>query len=154
MDIKQIKKLIDIVKQNNVSELEVKNDQEAVHIVLNPNTNIATSVITSAPAAPVAVIAPALDSAAATVEATLEETYKPEDVVTSPMVGTVYMSANPGKDPFVKLGDTVKTGDTLCLIEAMKMFNRIEAHKSGKITHILIEDSQSVEYGQPLFVIE
>jgi acetyl-CoA carboxylase biotin carboxyl carrier protein len=152
MDTRKIKKLIELVKETGIGELEVKSGDDSVRINCQVNT-MPTFTAMPAPAAH----APALPAAPAA-EAPKAAAKKPEHVpghhVKSPMVGTVYLSATPGKPPFVSVGQKVKIGDTLCIIEAMKMFNKIEADKAGTISARLIENEQPVEYDQPLFIIE
>ncbi len=149
MDIRKIKKIIDLVNENNIVELEIHEEKESIRVTLNKNNaNFATIMHASTP------ITQQSDQ-----KNLPEQSLKPElpdtkHTVKSPMVGSVYLSATPGSANFVDIGQQVKAGDTLCLIEAMKMFNRIEADKSGTITARLIENAQPVEYGQPLFVIE
>jgi len=148
MDIRKIKKLIDLVNENNIAELEIHEEKESIRVTLNkPVANFEQIMHASAPIT---------QQSSAKI---LPESNKPEDViakhtVNSPMVGSVYLSATPGSKHFVDIGQQVKAGDTLCLIEAMKMFNRIESDKSGTITARLVENAQAVEFGQPLFVIE
>lgn len=148
MDIRKIKKLIDLVNENNISELEIHEEKESIRVTLNKSiANFEQIVQASVP------IMRQNDIKA------LPEKNKSEDITTkhtvnSPMVGSVYLSATPGAKHFVDVGQQVKAGDTLCLIEAMKMFNRIESDKSGTITARLVENAQAVEFGQPLFVIE
>lgn len=145
MDIKKIKQIIDLVIENNIAELELSEDKESLRIQLNK----------TAPAIPMVAPATVLTQApAAITEQSSVDNSAPKHTVNSPMVGSVYLSATPGSEHFVAVGQHVKSGDTLCLIEAMKMFNRIETDKAGVITAILIENAQAVEYNQPLFVIE
>jgi acetyl-CoA carboxylase biotin carboxyl carrier protein len=147
MDIRKVKKLIDLVNENNIAEIEIHEEKESIRVTMNKQSaNLAAIMPQSAPIMQ------------QTEQKILSET-KPEPIiakhtVNSPMVGTVYLSSTPGAKHFVDLGQHVKPGDTLCLIEAMKMFNRIEADKAGIITARLIENSQPVEYDQPLFIIE
>ncbi len=148
MDIRKIKKLIEIIEESDIAELEISEGEESVRI-----SRYSSSF---PPAAPTVAQAP-IAVAAATPQPSSPESK--EAVVTghilkSPMVGTFYRSASPGAKPFTEIGQTVKIGDTLCIIEAMKILNQIEADKSGTVTQILAEDAQPVEYGQPLFVIE
>ena len=150
MDLRKLKTLIDLVSESNVSELEITEAEGKVRIVKSGPTPMAM-VAAPVAAAPVAVAAPATaaPAAAAPVEA--------EPVghqVKSPMVGTFYRASSPGAKSFVEVGSQVKEGDTICIIEAMKILNEIEADKSGTITQILAENGQAVEYGAPLFVIE
>jgi len=153
MDLRKLKTLIDLVSESNISELEITEAEGKVRIVKGGEAAPVQYVQTLAtPAAPVAaapaMAAPAAASAAApAVEAT-------GHTVKSPMVGTFYRSASPGAPAFVEVGAQVKEGDTLCIIEAMKILNEIEADKSGTVTKILGENGQAVEYGQPLFIIE
>lgn len=146
MDIKKIKQIIDLITENNIAELELHEDKESIRVCLNKAVPTVSMV---APAPITTTQNPTIST----------ETNKPNDsipkhTVNSPMVGSVYLSASPGAKYFVEIGQHVKSGDTLCLIEAMKMFNRIETDKAGIITAILIENAQAVEYNQPLFVIE
>ena len=148
MDIRKIKKLIDLVKENNIGELEIKEDSESIHIVANPAVNLAT---TAAPSG--LIVQPITNDHSREVSAETKET-KPEYNVESPMVGTVYLASAPGAKNFIEVDQKIKIGDTLCLIEAMKTFNKIEADRAGVVTSILVENGQPVEYGQPLFIIE
>ena len=140
MDLRKLKTLIDLVSDSNVSELEITEAEGKVRIVKS------AGVVMAAPA-PAAVPAPAAEAAAAPAEPA-------GHAVKSPMVGTFYRSSSPGAAPFVQIGSVVKEGDTLCIVEAMKILNEIESDKSGTVTQILCENGQAVEYGQPLFVIE
>lgn len=142
MDIRKLKKLIDLVKESGVFELEIKEKDEAVRITTE-KTQLAPATV------PQTIIASAPISGKE-----LEKPKTRHHTVKSPMVGTVYLSASPGAKPFIEVGQIVKDGDTLCLIEAMKMFNRIEADKAGTIVSKLVENEQAVEYGQALFEIE
>jgi acetyl-CoA carboxylase biotin carboxyl carrier protein len=146
MDIEKIKQIIDLVTENNIAELELSEDKESIRICLNKNTSVVSMM---APAQTVLTQTPA-----ASTEPNNANNSMPKHTINSPMVGSVYLSATPGSGHFVEVGQHVKSGDTLCLIEAMKMFNRIETDKAGVITAILIENAQAVEYNQPLFVIE
>jgi len=150
MDIRKIKKLIELLEDSGIAEIEIHEGEESVRISRYPTGQAAPmqmmpmmqNMPTPAPAAAVA--------AAPAAEAAIPAGHN----VTSPMVGTFYRSASPGAKPFVDVGQQVSAGDTLCIIEAMKMLNQIEADKSGKISAILVENGQPVEFGQPLFVIE
>lgn len=155
MDLRKLKTLIDLVAESDIAELEVTEGESKVRIVKSssapqnqvvmmqpqavmPQTQSASAVPQAVSAAPVAAPAPA----------------EPEGhIVKSPMVGTFYRSSAPGNPPFVEVGSTVKEGDTLCIIEAMKLLNEIDADASGVIKQILVENGQPVEFGQPLFVI-
>ncbi|MES2102278.1 MAG: acetyl-CoA carboxylase biotin carboxyl carrier protein [Pseudomonadota bacterium] len=150
MDLRKLKTLIDLVSESNISELEITEADGKVRIVKADPAGAAPVHYAPAPAmaAPVAQAAPA---AAAEPAAPPAETGHP---VKSPMVGTFYRSANPGSKPFAEVGDSIKEGDPICIIEAMKIMNEIEADKSGTVTRILCENGQAVEFGQPLFIIE
>jgi acetyl-CoA carboxylase biotin carboxyl carrier protein len=154
MDLRKLKTLIDLVSESGISELEVTEGEGKVRIVKNappvyvqPSAQFAPQY---AQAAPVGGEAPA---AAAGAPATPAAAAPQGHVVTSPMVGTFYRAPSPGADPFVQVGDTVKEGQTICIIEAMKLLNEIESDQSGVIKEILVENGQAVEYGQPLFVV-
>ncbi len=154
MDLRKLKTLIDLVSESGISELEVTEGEGKVRIVKNaPPVYVQHSASFApqmAPSAPVAGMG-ALDQAPAAAPAAAAAAQG--HVVTSPMVGTFYRSPSPGADPFVQVGDTVKEGQTLCIIEAMKLLNEIESDKAGVVKEVLIENGQAVEYGQPLFVI-
>jgi acetyl-CoA carboxylase biotin carboxyl carrier protein len=150
MDLRKLKTLIDLVSESNVSELEITEAEGKVRIVKSSGAPV---VMQQAPVAMVAAPAPAPAGGAPAVEASTPAA-PAGHAVKSPMVGTFYRSASPGAKPFVELGSVVKEGETICIIEAMKILNEIEADKSGTITKILSENGQAVEYGQPLFIIE
>ncbi len=152
MDLRKLKTLIDLVSESNVSELEITEAEGKVRIVKSGQPTAAQVVYAPVAAAPVAAVATAAAPAAAAPVA--EPAESAGFVVKSPMVGTFYRSASPGAKPFVELGQAIKEGDTLCIIEAMKILNEIEAEKSGTVTKIMGENGQAVEFGQPLFVIE
>ena len=149
MDLRKLKTLIDLVSESNISELEIAEADGKVRIV--------KASAQAAPAAP-----PAPHSTAFTLAPPLERTSAEApvaaaptgNVVKSPMVGTFYRSASPGSEPFIEIGSAVKVGDPICIIEAMKIMNEIEADAAGTIREILCENGQAVEFGQPLFVIE
>lgn len=151
MDLRKLKTLIDLVAESGVSELEVTEGEDKVRIVKNPAPIAAPAqqVYAAAPVAPAAP-APAAAAAPAAEAAPAEPT---GHAVKSPMVGTFYRSPTPGAESFVKIGDTVKEGQTLCIIEAMKLLNEIESDKSGVVKEILCENGQGVEFGQALFII-
>ncbi|PRH39797.1 acetyl-CoA carboxylase biotin carboxyl carrier protein [Burkholderia vietnamiensis] len=156
MDLRKLKTLIDLVSESGISELEVTEGEGKVRIVKNappvyvqPTGGFAPQV--SAPAPSVAL--PAEGAAAAPAAGAAAPAVPQGHVVTSPTVGTFYRAPSPGADPFAQVGDTVKEGQTLCIIEAMKLLNEIESDKAGVIKEILVENGQAVEYGQPLFVI-
>ena len=149
MDLRKLKKLIDLVEESGIAELEVTEGEEKVRIT-RVNNNVPTYIQHSAPMqyAPAAPAAPA--AAAAEIAVSAEPA---GHAVKSPMVGTFYTSPSPGAAPFVTVGQSVNVGDTLCIIEAMKLLNEIEADKSGVIKAVLVEAGQPVEYGEPLFII-
>lgn len=156
MDLRKLKTLIDLVSDSNVSELEITEAEGKVRIVKGGGAVVHSYA--PAPAyphqgAPAAAPAPA-PAVAASAPAPVAAEAETAHAVKSPMVGTFYRSASPGAKPFVEVGSTVKEGDTICIIEAMKILNEIEADKSGTITRILCDNGQAVEYGQPLFHIE
>ncbi len=151
MDIRKIRKLIELIDETGVAEIEIREGEESVRICRNhqyapqqPMQVHYAQAPAPAAAAPVAASAPAATPS-------VEDSFH---IVKSPMVGTVYFSSSPEAEKFVTLGQSVQVGDTLCLIEAMKMFNEIEADHSGIIRKVLVENGQPVEYGQPLFAIE
>jgi acetyl-CoA carboxylase biotin carboxyl carrier protein len=145
MDLRKLKTLIDLVSESNISELEIAEADGKVRIVKAP----AVQMTAMAPAQMLTVPAPA-----PVVAATPVEPVETGHVVKSPMVGTFYRSASPGSDAFVQLGAVVKLGEPICIIEAMKIMNEIEADAAGTIREILCENGQAVEFGQPLFIIE
>jgi acetyl-CoA carboxylase biotin carboxyl carrier protein len=156
MDMRKIKKLIELIQSTGVAEIEIRQGEESVRITREVSRM-----------APTMMMAPATMQAAPAAASTMEA--KPEAVgskpteaalalekhtIRAPMVGTVYLSATPGSKPFIEIGQTVKVGDVICLIEAMKMFNQIEADKAGVVTARLVDNGTPVEFNQPLFVIE
>lgn len=152
MDLRKLKTLIDLVSDSNVSELEITEAEGKVRIVKGP-VGVPMAQYAAPPvahAASPAPAAPALPAAPPELPAAPAST---EHVVKSPMVGTFYRSASPGAKAFVEVGDSIKTGETVCIVEAMKILNEIEADKSGTVLKVLCENGQAVEYGQPLFVI-
>ncbi len=148
MDLRKLKTLIDLVSDSNVSELEITEAEGKVRIVKSSGAPMVVQQPTVLAAAPTVAAAPA---AVAVDTGPAPET---SHAVKSPMVGTFYRSASPGAKPFLETGDVVKVGDTICIIEAMKILNEIEADKSGIVRKILCENGQAVEYGQPLFLID
>lgn len=154
MDLRKLKTLIDLVSESNVSELEITEAEGKVRIVKAAPAGVVAPVTyamapAAAPAAPLAA-APAVEAASAPAVAAAPAGH----AVKSPMVGTFYRASSPGAKPFVEVGDSIKEGETICIVEAMKILNEIEADKSGTVTQILVDNGQAVEYGQPLFVIE
>ena len=151
MDIRKVKKLIELLEESGIDELEIKEGEESVRISRHSKTPAAQQFYAPAPmaapaAAPVAAAAPAVEAAAAA--PALKGT-----VIRSPMVGTFYRKPSPSSPNFAEVGQSVKKGDTLCIVEAMKMMNHIEADVGGVIDAILVEDGQPVEFDQPLFTI-
>ncbi len=140
------------MSESNVSELEITEAEGKVRIVKSAPTSAAAPVTYSMAPAPVApAVVPAVEVAPAAPAAPAEPV---GHTVKSPMVGTFYRASSPGAKPFVEIGDTIKEGETICIVEAMKILNEIEADKSGTVTKILVDNGQAVEYGQPLYVIE
>jgi acetyl-CoA carboxylase biotin carboxyl carrier protein len=148
MDLRKLKTLIELVETSGIAELEIQEGEERVRITRSPSPgqqtvmlhapSLAAAPVAGAPAAPAAVAPPV----------------EPEGhIVRSPMVGTFYRAASPGAAPFLDVGDSVKEGDTMCIIEAMKLMNEIEADASGVVKAILVENGQPVEFGQPLFIV-
>lgn len=148
MDLRKIKTLIDLVQQSGIAELEITEGEERVRISRSGAPAAAPAV---APLAMPAVAAAPIAAPAA--EPAAEPAVPEGEILKSPMVGTFYRAASPGAKPFVDVGQTVKAGETVCIIEAMKLLNEIEADRDGVIKTILVENGQPVEYGQPLFVI-
>lgn len=146
MDLRKLKKLIDLVEESGIAEIEVTEGEEKVRI---------TRTIAAAPvyAAPVPAAAPAAAPVAASAPAAAPAARDLSDAQKSPMVGTFYRAPGPNAAPFVEVGQQVKAGDTLCIIEAMKLMNEIEAEKSGTVKEILVENGTPVEFGEPLFII-
>ena len=153
MDLRKLKTLIDLVSESNVSELEITEAEGKVRIVKSAPMGVAAPVTYQM--APVAAQSAAMVPATQPTEAAVPAPVVDEGhTVKSPMVGTYYGSSSPGAKAFVSVGDTIKVGETICIIEAMKILNEIEADKSGTVTRILVDNGQAVEYGQPLFIIE
>ncbi len=154
MDLRKLKTLIDLVSESNVSELEITEAEGKVRIVKAAPVVAAAPVVTVAAPAVAAQAAPVALEPAGAAPAAAAPAAPSGHIVKSPMVGTFYRAASPGAQPFVEVGSQVKEGDAVCIVEAMKILNEIEADKSGTITQILVDNGQAVEYGQPLFVIE
>jgi acetyl-CoA carboxylase biotin carboxyl carrier protein len=148
MDIRKVKKLIEMLEESSLAEIEIREGEESIRI--SRTSSGVHAVVNAPPASPAA--APVPESANAGPETAPAP--PPGHVVTSPMVGTFYRSPNPGAKPFVEVGSQVNIGDSLCIIEAMKMMNAIESDKAGVIKAILKENGQPVEFGEPLFIIE
>lgn len=155
MDLRKVKKLIDLLQSTGIAEIEIKEGEESVRIT-REFANKGQQVIMAPSAAPAAAApahAPAAAPAAESKPAA-KESHADKHTIKAPMVGTVYLSATPGAKAFVEIGQTVKAGEVICLIEAMKMFNQIEADKAGTVTARLVDNGSPVEFNQPLFVIE
>ena len=150
MDLRKLKKLIDLVQESGISELEVTEGEEKVRIAKHSTGPAPVSYV---PQAPVMHAAPAAAAPAAVAPAASEPALPDGHVVKSPMVGTFYRASAPGAKPIVEVGQSVAVGDVLCIIEAMKLMNEIEADAAGVIKAILVENGEPLEYGEPLFVI-
>ena len=159
MDIRKVKKLIELLEESGIAEIEISEGEESVRISRYPGgAGNAAPVVHYAPPpmAPVAAapaVAPVVSAAAAAPAAPVAAA-KADHTVTAPMVGTFYVAATPGAKAFVDIGSEVNVGDTLCIIEAMKMMNQIESDKTGRVTAVLVKNGDPVEFGQPLFIIE
>jgi acetyl-CoA carboxylase biotin carboxyl carrier protein len=157
MDLRKIKKLIDLLEESNLAELEIREGEETVRLSRVPKGAVAAMPaspvhqvrVEPPPTGPAAAASPASEAPRASAEPALPEGH----IVTAPMVGTFYASANPEAPPFAKIGQKVKAGDTLGIIEAMKMFNQIEADVGGTVLAVLVENGQPVEFDEPMFVI-
>jgi acetyl-CoA carboxylase biotin carboxyl carrier protein len=159
MDLRKLKTLVDLVSESNISELEITENEGKVRIVkATPSAAVAPVVMAAQLAAAAPLLQPgATASDAAPAPVTLLPTEAPVDeghIVKSPMVGTFYRAATPGGKPLVEVGQDVKAGDALCIIEAMKIMNEIEADEGGTVAKVLVENGQAVEFGQPLFVVD
>ena len=154
MDIRKVKKLIELLEESGISELEIKEGEESVRISRYSTAPAQAPVNYAAPPAAPAPAPAASAPAPASEEESGEEALPSGHIVKSPMVGTFYSASSPGAKPFVNIGDSVTEGDTVCIVEAMKILNQIEADASGIVKAILVENAQPVEYGQPLLIIE
>jgi acetyl-CoA carboxylase biotin carboxyl carrier protein len=152
MDLRKLKTLIDLVAESGIAEIEVTEGEDKVRIVKYAPPPAAAPAGMPMVAAPVVAAAASAQAATAAAAAPTAELPK-GNLVKSPMVGTFYRSPSPGANAFIEIGQAVKPGDTLCIIEAMKLLNEIEAEVAGEVKEILVENGQAVEYGQPLFVI-
>ncbi|TLY76616.1 MAG: acetyl-CoA carboxylase biotin carboxyl carrier protein [Gammaproteobacteria bacterium] len=153
MDIRKIKKLIELLEESGIAEIEIKEGEEALRISRMPAgtaTGHAAAQIAHLATLPAAAASAALPAA----ESAAPKPKPNEHVITAPMVGTFYASPSPGAKAFVEIGDEIKVGQVLCIIEAMKMMNQIEADKAGRITSVMAQNGDPVEFGQPLFVVE
>jgi acetyl-CoA carboxylase biotin carboxyl carrier protein len=156
MDIRKIKKLIELLEESGIAEIEIKEGEEALRISRMPTSGLAAAQFApmpmALPAAPMA--APMPTAAPAAVAPAAAKAKANEHVITAPMVGTFYGAPSPGAKAFVEIGDEIKVGQVLCIIEAMKMMNQIESDKAGRVTSIMARNGDPVEFGQPLFVVE
>ncbi|WP_295515389.1 acetyl-CoA carboxylase biotin carboxyl carrier protein [uncultured Pseudomonas sp.] len=153
MDIRKVKKLIELLEESGIDELEIREGEESVRISRNTGRGQSMQTVYAAAPAPVAAPAPAAAPAAAAPAAEAAAPQLTGNVARSPMVGTFYRASSPTTPPFVEVGQQVKKGDILCIVEAMKMMNHIEAEASGTIGQVLVENGQPVEFDQPLFTI-
>jgi acetyl-CoA carboxylase biotin carboxyl carrier protein len=159
MDIRKVKKLIELLEESGIAEIEISEGEESVRISRYPTgAAAAAQSLVHYAAAPAPAMAPAAAPVAAAPSAAPAAAPaaagKPDHTVTAPMVGTFYAAATPGAKPFVDIGSEVNVGDTLCIIEAMKMMNQIESDKAGRVSAVLVKNGEPVEFGQPLFIIE
>jgi acetyl-CoA carboxylase biotin carboxyl carrier protein len=152
MDIRKVKKLIELLEESGIAEIEIKEGEESVRISRMPTGTVVPQYFAAPQAAPAPAAAPA--AIAAPAAPTLARRKDDENIVPAPMVGTYYSAASPTAKPFVQLGDEVKEGQVLCIIEAMKMMNQIESDRAGRVTAIMCKNGDPVEFGQPLFVVE
>ncbi|MDX1374379.1 MAG: acetyl-CoA carboxylase biotin carboxyl carrier protein [Burkholderiales bacterium] len=150
MDLRKLKKLIDLVQESGIAELEITEGEEKVRIAKGGQVSVAAA---GAPWAPAAAAIPAAAPAALAGAPGAEVPNETRHLIKAPMVGTFYRSSAPDAKPFVELGQEIKEGETVCIIEAMKLMNEIEADVAGSVVEILVENGQPVEYGQPLFVV-
>jgi acetyl-CoA carboxylase biotin carboxyl carrier protein len=155
MDIRKIKKLIELLEESGIAEIEIKEGEEAVRISrMPPGAIVQPPQMAHLAPAPATAAAPALVTDVAAAEGAAQKPTPNEHVITAPMVGTFYASPSPGAKPFVEIGDEIKVGQVLCIIEAMKMMNQIEADRAGRVASVMARNGDPVEFGQPLFVVE
>jgi acetyl-CoA carboxylase biotin carboxyl carrier protein len=155
MDIRKIKKLIELLEESGIAEIEIKEGEEAVRISRMPiGASAQLPQVTHLTPLPASSAPPAAASEAAATESAAPKPKPNEHVITAPMVGTFYASPSPGAKPFVEIGDEIKVGQVLCIIEAMKMMNQIEADRAGRLASVMARNGDPVEFGQPLFVVE
>ena len=158
MDIRKIKKLIELLEESGIAEIEIKEGEEAVRISRMPPgaSAVQPPQLTHLGAVPASstAMAPAVGAEVAVLESAAPKPKPNEHVITAPMVGTFYASPSPGAKPFVEIGDEIKVGQVLCIIEAMKMMNQIEADRAGRVASVMARNGDPVEFGQPLFVVE
>jgi acetyl-CoA carboxylase biotin carboxyl carrier protein len=153
MDIRKIKKLIELLQESGIAEIEIKEGEEAVRISRMPVGPAAQPPQVTMMPAPTTAAAPTVVEVAPA-ESAVQAAKASEHVITAPMVGTFYASPSPGAKPFVEIGDEITVGQVLCIIEAMKMMNQIEADRAGRIASVMARNGDPVEFGQPLFIVE
>ena len=156
MDIRKIKKLIELLEESGIAEIEIKEGEEALRISRMPTGTAAAHHALPPIAMPMAapLAAPVQAAALRPADVAAAKAKANEHVITAPMVGTFYGAPSPGAKPFIEIGDEIKVGQVLCIIEAMKMMNQIESDKAGRVTSIMARNGDPVEFGQPLFVVE
>jgi acetyl-CoA carboxylase biotin carboxyl carrier protein len=156
MDIRKIKKLIELLEESGIAEIEIKEGEEALRISRMPTGSAVTHQMPHVASLPLAapLQVPPKAAAPTAAETAAAKAKANEHVITAPMVGTFYGAPSPGAKPFIEIGDEIKVGQVLCIIEAMKMMNQIEADKAGRVTSIMARNGDPVEFGQPLFVVE
>ncbi len=156
MDIRKVKKLIELLEESGIAEIEIKEGEEAVRISRMPTGAVMPQFISAPPMMQAAPAAAPREAAPAATGASVSHGRRKdeENIVPAPMVGTFYAAASPTAKPFVSVGDEVKEGQVLCIIEAMKMMNQIESDRAGRVTAIMVKNGEAVEFGQPLFVVE
>ncbi len=154
MDIRKVKKLIELLEESGISELEISEGEESVRISRHPRMAMQAPMAMPPPMSMPVMAAPTPGVSATAAGAGASKPSNDNYTVTSPMVGTYYSAASPGAKAFVEIGTEIKVGQTLCIIEAMKMMNQIESDKAGRVTAILAKNGEPVEFGQPLFIIE
>jgi len=154
MDIRKVKKLIELLEESGISEIEIKEGEEAVRISRAPTGTMVPQFISAPIAAPAPPPAAAAPAASPNPPGAPMRRKDDRNILPSPMVGTFYAAASPTAPPFVQVGDEVKEGQVLCIIEAMKMMNQIESDRTGRITAVMVKNGDPVEFGQPLFAIE
>jgi len=154
MDIRKVKKLIELLEESGVSEIEIKEGEESVRISRHPAGVVHAFSAPAAYAAPPPAAAAAASGVAPAAAAPAAAAHSPDSAITAPMVGTFYSAPAPGAKSFVEIGSEVKVGDVLCIIEAMKMMNQIESDKAGRVVSVLVKNGDPVEFGQTLFIIE
>ena len=155
MDIRKIKKLIELLEESGIAEIEIKEGEEALRISRMPTGGLTAAQLVAPMPMPAAPMTAPMQAAAAHAAPTPAAKAKAnEHVITAPMVGTFYGAPSPGAKAFVEIGDEIKVGQVLCIIEAMKMMNQIESDKAGRVTSVMARNGDPVEFGQPLFVVE